>query len=514
MTKVNRRGGSICECESWWSIGQKFSFLNCVPFAEFMFLIQREKRIQRTKNYHPSLLDGADAGKAAALLDESMGTFHCSGDDIYIPYFLRRHHPILPYLRHCPKCLEYGFHSPAHQLDWFDKCLVHGCTLVIGCPFCGRIVSYSSDKFPRYRVERYCCPCGKPIWNGLLSSHWQKMDRKTLQPIYSYLDWVGSMGTQRGDSLAAAMEFISGDGRHKQGVNASWIMCCLGSLSDVPTEVRAALSTTIVPCELQITSTYVKPQAIVAAIDQFGILKLLESYRFWCEQTNLIPLMLPLVKSIRKYLLGRHTCCLNRQNSLMEVATHNLHHGTKCYCPHVENALIFEKRWAFIHDNDSDTYDRELALKVADSLRDLGLVRYSKDEGKQYDERWSSCGRLEFFGDYTINIHLSPALAQLMDRLWALEMFKSANMLSSGNKYQWYLGPFGSTFSNPLVLVEAGPDDTLNVRIWSSLPLRSPANSVGARASRRHRTQVARLTADDEAKVLAKGHPLERLWPS
>lgn len=32
-------------------------------------------------------------------------------------------------LRFCPACLANGYHSNLHQLDWMDKCFIHGCSL-------------------------------------------------------------------------------------------------------------------------------------------------------------------------------------------------------------------------------------------------------------------------------------------------------------------------------------------------------------------------------------------------
>jgi hypothetical protein len=516
MAYVNRRLGSICEGESWWSIGQKFSYLNCVPFTEFMFLIQQDENARSARrSYHPRLVEGVDETRAAALLDEPVSTFRYSGDNLYIPDFLRRFHPVPSFLRYCPKCMEFGFHSPVHQLPWFNRCLLHGCALVTGCPSCRKELSYSSNENLKNRVDRYRCSCGEPLWGDLLLSRWQKqMDRETLQPIYSYLDWIRNLRIPGRDSFPMALEFLTGGGQHDYMVDVTWIMCCLSSISDAPAEVRAALPETIMPSSLRIKSTDVKPEAILAAINQIGYLKLLSSYRFWSEQTNLTPMMLPLAKSIRKYLLGRHTRCLNGQISLMIAGAHHFYRDTKCYCTRVRNALIFEKRWILLHDDNNDFYYRELAFEVADSLRNCGMVRYSNDFDKQYDMRWSSCGRNEFVGDYDLNIHVCPALTRLMDRIWALEMFKSAYVLSAGTKQggQMYSRPFDGPISNPLVLAEVGPDDTLGIWIWPRLPLRDSARPEGGRALRRHQAQVASLTAEDEARVLAEGHPFDRLF--
>lgn len=46
-------------------------------------------------------------------------------------------------LRHCPSCLEMGFHSPFHQIKMFNRCLIHGDKLVTQCVNCKNPFPYS-----------------------------------------------------------------------------------------------------------------------------------------------------------------------------------------------------------------------------------------------------------------------------------------------------------------------------------------------------------------------------------
>jgi len=517
MGNVNWRHGGITEFESWWSIGQKFAYLNRVSISDFLFSVQGEETKLKTKgNVRSAYMESIDRHKVAELLNEPAAIFHYSNLDPYIPDCLRALSNVEGSLRYCPICLEYGFHSPVHQLPWLDKCLIHGLTLQLGCPICKRYIGYPYATYPEHRADRYHCKCGEPLWRDLLSTPRPRpIDRKFLRPIRSYLKWVKNFEFPGRDSLPFSLGFHSSGKPFDYQSDAGWVMCCLAAIANVPNDIKAAFREIRVPHHQRLVSTDAKPADIIDAIQIWGYLPLLESFQYWYEQTNLRPLLLAMSKSIYNGLIKGHSSCLKSQYDLIDTCRHH-QKSYGFYCSNVQTAVRFSNHWLWLHDRDNeDSHSRRAALELANILSERGIVRLRANAGKIFDPQWSSCGRREFVGDIELDIHVCSALSKLLERLWALEILKSATALmkDSVRSRPAYTTPFHESFNglgNPLVLLEPGSNDTLDVWIWPKMPSTTSANRLGARSLRAHVAKVKRLCREEVARIEESGYWWER----
>lgn len=515
MGRINRRHGCTSEFESWWSICQKLAYLNKVKFSEFISSVQLEEdTYTKNKIFRADFISSIDVQKFAVLLGEPVSHFEYSNLAPYVPNELDEISSCEGNFRYCPQCLEYGFHSPVHQLPWFEKCLIHNCILVYGCPVCRRKLGYPYDSSKNNRVDRYFCPCGEPLWSELLSSKWpNRMDRKMLQPIRSYLKWIGNLKFPGYKSLPFALDFIRYGGRDGYLSDAQWIMCCLASTLNVPDDIKSAFVEIKFPYFQSISCSDVQPIDVVQAIQSNGYFKLLKSYQYWYEQTNLRPILYKLTKSITRDLIRGHAKCLKRQLSLNDTCRNHSLSIDKFYCSNIRKAFQFSSRWLWLHDSDDNSTDMESSLALADNLGKKGLVTQTRNPNKIFNERWSSCGREIFIGDVTLDINVSAALNTLLERIWALEILKSSNTLISQpvKNYPSHTTPFLGVLSNPLVLIEVGTLNTINVWIWSRLvPSKISPEPMGGRALREHIAQVTQLYLDEEARIEEKGYWYER----
>jgi hypothetical protein len=517
MGIVNRRHTAISKFESWWSIGHKQAYLNRVSFSQFVFTVHRDATVRSEKGVlHPYLIDEIDKHLVADLLKESVETFDFSTLTPYIPEWLTGFITLEDQFRYCPDCLKLGFHSPVHQLPWLEKCLIHGLSLVRGCPSCKRQLGYPLSQAKSSRVDRYHCPCGEPLWTDILLSSWPNlMDRKTLQPIQTYLDWIKDLTFPGIESLPSAFDFINFASASGGTINAQWLMCCLAAISNVPDSIRSAFFKIQIPHIQHISSSDVKANTIIQVIQTVGFRKLLESYMFWYEQTNLQPLLMSHANAIIPVLTNGHARCLKGQLRLNDLYLHNWA-DRKFYCNKVQNAFRFSTRWMWLHDDDRDSYYKEAAFELAVTLEKMGVVFLATRENKTFDPKWSACGRTVFLGDMKLDIHVCTALAQLLESIWKMELIKSANwLLSSDSEVQRHaLMPFCG-WSNPLVLVELGSNNDLDVMIWPRSTLESTLEieykkPVLSRL-KQHIAQVAKEIAEEEARLIRDGNPLEKL---
>ncbi|WP_148654439.1 hypothetical protein [Paraburkholderia caribensis] len=68
-----------------------------------------------------------------------------------------------PMLRHCPICLEAGFHSAWYQCEMLACCPVHGCELVTVCQSCGAPTAEYGFSAALFADPYSCGNCGGPI---------------------------------------------------------------------------------------------------------------------------------------------------------------------------------------------------------------------------------------------------------------------------------------------------------------------------------------------------------------
>ncbi len=67
----------------------------------------------------------------------------------------------------CPDCAAIGYHSVLHDVQWIERCPIHGRRLFTNCPRCGRFLSHTSAK--RFGQSPWTLPCGHTWTNAEIS---------------------------------------------------------------------------------------------------------------------------------------------------------------------------------------------------------------------------------------------------------------------------------------------------------------------------------------------------------
>jgi hypothetical protein len=90
------------------------------------------------------------------------------------------------FLRFCPKCIEFGYHSAVSQLVSETRCPVHEEPLVDFCPKCGNRIPYS---LPEAKVLPYSCRCGFSFWWGLRDEEWAApLGKRAADELVGYVE--------------------------------------------------------------------------------------------------------------------------------------------------------------------------------------------------------------------------------------------------------------------------------------------------------------------------------------
>lgn len=254
----NWRGAGINPFESFWSIGQKWSYLNEVKFDVFLKTVNK---CELRSNGAISISEAETKADALShLLHLPIENFAFCHHDAFlprIPVLFRRGSPdgIDTALRWCPRCIDRGFHSPVHQLSFLSGCLIHGHRLVKQCPTCGRVLSYLNRALPM--ISRYHCVCGRPMWD-IAAPVWPSPYRHSqLAPMIEYLKWVRDVereavypGTDPG------VHFFSDDRpRQLPETHRAWWLRCISSIVRPTNALRRAFpGRPVSPTRLELVS--------------------------------------------------------------------------------------------------------------------------------------------------------------------------------------------------------------------------------------------------------------------
>lgn len=141
-----------------------------------------------------------DESKALAVLEmplldrvlQSGGKFNYSGIENFCHYLRPKTSPALFFrkFRYCPKCIDLGYHSTAHQVPWLDRCLIHQEPILDHCQNCGKIFELGKGR-DNFLVRYRCQSCGEMLWHGATIRPWQKgITQSDIASIAQYVDWV------------------------------------------------------------------------------------------------------------------------------------------------------------------------------------------------------------------------------------------------------------------------------------------------------------------------------------
>ncbi|MDI1309326.1 MAG: hypothetical protein PSV17_07820 [Methylotenera sp.] len=134
--EVNWKSGSLRPFESAGSVGAKYCYLNKVKPIEFGKLIEDLVDGDFSSDFNftfdnPKLkpekiskIFGEPLGIAKQLsLLKFLDLRNLNKCDLFNQFEKN--------LRFCPECLNHGYHSPLHQLNWLTKCFIHNSALQI-----------------------------------------------------------------------------------------------------------------------------------------------------------------------------------------------------------------------------------------------------------------------------------------------------------------------------------------------------------------------------------------------
>lgn len=132
MSDVTWEPGRLLPYESIASIGVHYMRLNCVSATQFMEFLR--DFFPHREGEGPSLIDAPEFNLKgfARALGEPLGVVrNLSANELH---FLPKHGGAFElcaagesnWLHYCPVCCGQGFHSNLHQLEWVERCFLHG----------------------------------------------------------------------------------------------------------------------------------------------------------------------------------------------------------------------------------------------------------------------------------------------------------------------------------------------------------------------------------------------------
>lgn len=190
------------EYESYWCTIEKIKYLNNITRSELTKVVKYKKsnlpsHLQHFLLEQKSILEQLDLkmeDKHVKWLIDLLGTL-VEGDEA-IKYFY-------PYLKYCPLCIEQGYHSFIHQLNFIECCPIHDIPLKTSCPNCNKPIVVELEYSGKLRA--FTCNCkhklisDKPVreiiknWNmkedqNVHISSINKLSKATWR-LYFYIDY-------------------------------------------------------------------------------------------------------------------------------------------------------------------------------------------------------------------------------------------------------------------------------------------------------------------------------------
>lgn len=147
--------------DSIYGLLSKFAKLNAIPASELAKLFVsstsgRKTAIVRTPDVDLRAVGPFDLVKLsrAFRIDRKQVLKAFVGE-----VFPNSQRKALPYLKWCLDCIQEGFHSPIHQLEFISACPIHGSRLLSRCPGCKSAIPYRLTR--EVFSQSFCCSeCG------------------------------------------------------------------------------------------------------------------------------------------------------------------------------------------------------------------------------------------------------------------------------------------------------------------------------------------------------------------
>lgn len=304
----NWRNDAVSPYESIIGIQQRFCALNRVPLVEF-FKFATEVGALSPRETPKAWITGVDFSRInmqriGYVLCEPKQQLSSSELNQFCPNF--NNEVILPYdrFRYCRACILRGYHSVAHQVSWFDRCLLDGSILEECCPSCH--YSFFIEGGHHLPISEFRCRrCGFQLWPGLNDRSWPTpLSMKAVEPITEYLRWVQKWRTYP-NTKAIANDL----NRHSEAYTN-----CVNALKDLiprPKGVEVVWTKRIAP-ELHKTFLKIsksKRNAILEAFCKFGHHALLDFFvQGWSDLEGDVEFR-PLTKSFIRHVRRKHTHC-------------------------------------------------------------------------------------------------------------------------------------------------------------------------------------------------------------
>lgn len=184
----NWKNNWIWRFESIWCSIEKFKYANELTNIDIGRLLNSSKSLNKNIYIHSSLYianNRVDIKSLENLLEKDV--FDDLNKDLktflgplYNNLDIEKY--ILEKFRYCPKCIEQGYHSIFHQINFFNKCIFHDIQLQTKCASCEStyeyVVKYSGMN------TGFLCNCGySPISNNSIDKNfkiWDKTENFTL----------------------------------------------------------------------------------------------------------------------------------------------------------------------------------------------------------------------------------------------------------------------------------------------------------------------------------------------
>lgn len=387
----NWRNDAVNPYESIIGVQQRFCALNRVPLMEF-FKFATEVGALSPRETPKAWIAGLDLSR---INMQRLGYVLCEPKQLLSSSELTHFCPILnnevilPYdkFRYCPACIRRGYHSAAHQVPWFDRCLLDGSILEDRCPSCH--CSFFVEGSHHLPISEFRCKrCGFQLWPGFNDRSWPNpLTMQAVEPITEYLRWVQKWRTH------PYTRAIANDWKWRNDVYTD----CVNALKDLiprPKGTEVVWTKRVAP---ELHKTYLKigkskRNAILEAFCKFGHHALLDFFvQGWSDLDGDVDFR-PLTKSLIRHVRRKHTQC----RRLMQDVTKLWRYDNRFYrrlaktmcvaCKAVSefpgaSKVIEELREPIVTFRDAATVSKRLTdasrdyADIRDWLIDAGLLR-------------------------------------------------------------------------------------------------------------------------------------------
>jgi hypothetical protein len=158
--------------ESAWGIFEKFKLANAAQDKDILGLMGSVNVRNKVKKFYTNQdrnlihLNNFDSDILSSILGTNIKELILKNNNAIISILPRFDKDDIYFKKNvcfCPDCIEYGYHSIFHQVNFIQSCPFHSTILINECPDCKRQISYIlSDK---YTSSPFVCQCGHSYIN-------------------------------------------------------------------------------------------------------------------------------------------------------------------------------------------------------------------------------------------------------------------------------------------------------------------------------------------------------------